>query len=126
VSAGVADRDQDREQADRDRDRDRAADGAHAAALYDSADARRDAAADLDGVVVEETIAARVIADTSQAHPAQDAVTSGPNRPPPAARRSRGTGSQARSPRDAPTVAANHAPARPMSAVRCALRRGDA
>jgi hypothetical protein len=77
--------------------RDRAADGARAAALYDSADARRDAAADLDGVVAEETIVARVIADTSQARPVEDAVTSGPSRPP-AARRSRGNGSQTRSP----------------------------
>ena len=95
VSAGVADRDQDRDGADRDRDR--ADDEARAAALYDSADARRDAAASLDGVVDDETIEARVVADTSQARPTEDAVARTPGRPP-AARRSRGKGSQTRTP----------------------------
>lgn len=93
VSASVADREQDREQVERAR----ADDEARAAALYDSADARRDTAASLDGVVDDETIEARVVADTSQARPAQDAVRTAPSRPP-AARRSRGKGSHTRTP----------------------------
>jgi len=95
VSAGVADRDHDR--GDRDRDAGRADDAARAAALYDSAEARRDAAASLDGIVDDETIEARVVADTSQARPAEDAVATAPGRPP-TARRSRGKGSQTRTP----------------------------
>ena len=97
VSAGVADRDRDRDTRDRDRDGERADDEARAAALYDSAEARRDAAAALDGVVDDETIEARVVADTSQARPAEDAVSTAPGRPP-AARRSRGKGSPTRTP----------------------------
>ncbi|MCA1679746.1 MAG: hypothetical protein LC777_12755 [Actinobacteria bacterium] len=97
VSAGVADRDQDLDRTDRDRDPDRGDDEARAAALYDSAEARRDAAVSLEGVVDDETIEARVVADTSQARPAQEAVSSTPGRPP-AARRSRGKGSQTRMP----------------------------
>lgn len=95
VSAGVADRDRDTR--DRDRDADGADDEARAAALYDSAEARREAAAALDGVVDDETIEARVVADTSHARPAQDAVSTAPGRPP-AARRSRGKGSPTRTP----------------------------
>jgi len=86
VSAAVADRDQegDRENAER------------AADLYDSADERRDVAPALDGVVDDETIEARVVADTGQARPAKDAVASGPARTP-TARRARGK-SQTRTP----------------------------
>jgi len=94
VSAAVADRDQEREQAERDRD---PADEERAAALYDSADSRHDAANALEGVVDDETIEARVVADTSQARPAEDAVASSPTRTP-TARRARGKGSQVRSP----------------------------
>jgi hypothetical protein len=90
VMAGVADREQDRAQADRERDAERADDEARAAALYDSADARRDAAASLDGVVDDETVEARDVADTSQARPAQDAVAAAPGRPPAARRPDRG------------------------------------
>lgn len=97
MSAGVADREQDRDRDPRDRDAEREDHEARAAALYDSADARRDAAAALDGVVDDETIEARVVADTSQARPAEDAVAATPNRPP-AARRSRGKGSPTRTP----------------------------
>ena len=97
VSASVADRDQDLDRADRDRDAGRADDEARAATLYDSAEARRAAAAALDGVVDDETIEARVVADTSQARPAEDAVATAPGRPP-AARRSRGKGSPTRTP----------------------------
>jgi hypothetical protein len=94
VSAAVADRDQEREQAQRDRD---PADEERAAALYDSADSRHATANDLDGVVDDETVEARVVADTSQARPAEDAVASSPARTP-TARRARGKGSQVRSP----------------------------
>ena len=94
VSAAVADRDQEREQAERDRD---PADEERAAGLYDSADSRRDAANELEGVVDDETIEARVVADTSQARPAEDAVAKSPSRTP-TARRARGKGSQVRSP----------------------------
>ena len=78
VSAAVADRDQDRD------------------ALYDSAERRHDLAAELEGLVDDETVKARVIADTSQAHPAGDAAADGPGRPS-RTRRSRGRSGQARS-----------------------------
>jgi len=94
VSAAVADREQEREQAGRDRD---PADEERAAALYDSADSRRAVANELEGVVDNETIEARVVADTSQARPAQEAVADSPTRTP-TARRARGKGSQVRSP----------------------------
>lgn len=94
VSAAVADRDQEREQNERNRDR---ADEERATALYDSADSRHDVANDLDGIVDDETIEARVVADSGQARPAADAVASSPTRTP-AARRARGKGSQVRSP----------------------------
>lgn len=97
VAAGVADRDQDRDQTERERDSGGAGDEARAAELYDSAQARRDAAAALAGVVDDETIEARVVADTSQARPAADTVSTAPGRPS-AARRSRGKGSQTRTP----------------------------
>ena len=95
VSAAVADREQEREQAGRDRDP--ADEEERAAALYDSAGSRRDVANELEGVVDDETIEARVVADTSQARPAQEAVTNSPTRTP-TARRARGKGSQVRSP----------------------------
>lgn len=101
VSAGLADREQDRTQTDRERAAERADDEARVAALYDSANARRDAAASLEGVVDDETIEARVVADTSQARPAQDAVATAPGRLP-AARRSRGKGSETRTPAPRP------------------------
>lgn len=96
VSAAAADRDQDRdrEQSQRALDPD---DEQGAEILYDSADERRDAAAALEGVVDEETIESRVVADTSQARPAEDAVASSQTRTP-RARPARGKGSQVRSP----------------------------
>jgi len=94
VSGAVADRDQERDQAARDRDR---ADEERVARPYDSADSRHDVANDLDGIVDDETIEARVVADSGQARPAQEAVASSPTRTP-AARRARGKGSQVRSP----------------------------
>lgn len=45
-----------------------------AAALYDSAERRRDLAAGLEDVADAETVEARVLADTSQGRPATDAV----------------------------------------------------
>ena len=89
VAAGHADRQQDAALAAADEDR--------AEALYDSAERRRELAGDLEGVADAETIEARVVADTSQARPAQDAVASGQRRTP-TARRSRGKGSQTRTP----------------------------
>jgi hypothetical protein len=91
VAAGRADRQED---ADRDVDPE---DDARGDALYDSAERRRRLAAELEGVADEETIEARVVADTNQALPAEEAVSSTPRRTP-AARRSRGKGSQTRSP----------------------------
>jgi hypothetical protein len=83
VAAGHADSDQDRDEA------------ARGDALYDSAERRRELAADLEGVADAETIDARVVADTNQALPAEEAVTSAPKRAP-AARRSRGKAGQVR------------------------------
>jgi hypothetical protein len=83
VVAGRGDRDQDCDQATR------------ADALYDSVERRRDMAADLEGVADGETIDARIVADTNQALPAEEAVTSAPKRVP-AARRSRGKAGQVR------------------------------
>jgi hypothetical protein len=92
VAAGRADRQQDADQAvDADPE-----DHARSDVLYDSAERRRDLAAELEGLADEETIEARVVADTNQALPAEEAVSS-TTRPPPAARRSRGKGSQVRS-----------------------------
>jgi colicin import membrane protein len=91
VAAGRADRQED---ADRDVDPE---DYARTDVLYDSAERRRRLAAELEGVADEETIEARVVADTNQALPAKEAVSSTPRRTP-AARRSRGKGSQTRSP----------------------------
>jgi len=54
-------------------------------------------AADLEGIADDETIDARVIADTNQALPADEAVSDVPKRAP-AARRSRGKTSHVRSP----------------------------
>jgi len=81
VSAAGADRDQEREQNERD----------------------RDPANELEGVVDDETIEARVVADSSQARPAQDAVASSPTRTP-TMRRARGKGSQVRSPARRPAA----------------------
>lgn len=68
-----------------------AGDGAEerAEALYDSAERRMALAASLEGSADAESIAARVLADTNQARPAQDAVGDAP-RHVPTARRSRG------------------------------------
>jgi len=90
VAAGVADRDQD----ERNRDPE---DPERGAELYDSAERRRELASNLEGVADDETIEARVVADTNQARPAEEAVSSGPARTP-SARRARGKGSQVRSP----------------------------
>jgi hypothetical protein len=54
-------------------------------------------AADLEGVTDAETIDARMVADTNQALPADEAVTSAPKRAP-AALRSRGKTGQVRGP----------------------------
>jgi colicin import membrane protein len=93
VAAGRTDRQQNADQAiDADPE-----DRARSDALYDSAERRRDLAAELQGLADDETIEARVIADTNQALPADEAVSNTPRRAP-AARRSRGKGSQVRSP----------------------------
>jgi hypothetical protein len=89
ASAALADRDQAARAGDPDN-------VAREATLYDSAERRRTLAAELEGVIDDETVEARVVADTSQAHPAQDAAADGPARAP-RARRSRGRSSQARS-----------------------------
>ncbi len=60
-----------------------------AGVLYDSAERRRALAASLEGIADAETVQARVLADTSQARPAEQAVA-GPARPAAGARRSRG------------------------------------
>ena len=83
--------------ADRQQDAAVAAGEDRADTLYDSAERRRELAGDLEGVADDETIEARVVADTNQARPAEDAVRSTSKRPP-AARRSRGKGSRARGP----------------------------
>jgi hypothetical protein len=88
VAARVADRDQDERNPE---------DPERGEELYDSAERRRELASDLDGVADDETIEARVVADTNQARPAEEAVSSGPARTP-TARRARGKGSQVRSP----------------------------
>jgi hypothetical protein len=85
VAAGLADTGQDRDES------------ARADALYDSAERRREMAADLEGVADAETIDARMVADTNQALPAEEAVTSAPKRAP-AARRSCGKVGQVRGP----------------------------
>jgi hypothetical protein len=95
VSAAVADRNQERDQAGRHDGRD---DGTRGDALYDSAERRRELASELEGIADDETVEARVVADTGHAHPAQDAASDGPTRAP-RARRSRGRSTQARSPR---------------------------
>ena len=56
---------------------------------------------ELEGVVDNETIEARVVADTSQARPPQDAVAKSPTRTP-TARRGRGKRSQVRTPAQRP------------------------
>jgi hypothetical protein len=89
VSAAAADRHQDRAGGRPD-------EVARGETLYDSAEHRRALAAELEGAVDDETVEARVVADTSQAHPAQDAAADGPARAP-RARRSRGRSGQARS-----------------------------
>lgn len=59
--------------------------------LYDTAERRRDLAASLEGVADEEAVEARVLADTSQGRPAQEAVTTPPGKAP-KARPARGPG----------------------------------
>lgn len=85
VAAGRADRQQDADQDVDPEDR------------YDSAERRRDMASELEGLADDETIQARVVADTNQALPAEEAVSTAPRRAP-AARRSRGKGDPVRSP----------------------------
>ena len=94
ISADRADRDQDRGVNHRDED---PADRDRGEELYDSAERRRQLAADLEGVADDETIEARVIADTNQGRPAHEAVAKEPTRPP-TARRSRGKGGPTRTP----------------------------
>ena len=94
VSANAADREQDRDRDERDDGREDRADGEQ---LYDSADRRRELAESLEGVADAETIEARVVADTNQGRPPQEAVTSGPARTP-TARRSRGKSAPVRTP----------------------------
>jgi hypothetical protein len=55
---------------------------AEAVRLYDSAERREDLAASLENVADEETVQARVVADTSQARPAHEAVTAKKSRVP--------------------------------------------
>ena len=83
VAAGRADSDQDRDET------------APADALYDSAERRREMAAELEGVADAETIEARVVADTNQAQPPQEAIVNAPRRTP-VARRAQGRVGQAR------------------------------
>jgi colicin import membrane protein len=93
VAAGRADRQQNAHQVvDADPE-----DHARGEVLYDSAERRRDLAAELEGLADEETIEARVVADTNQALPAEEAVSNTTRRAP-TARRSRSKGSQVRSP----------------------------
>jgi colicin import membrane protein len=85
VSAAHADRDQAvvaAASADTDRQ-------PRAEVLYDSAERRRQLAAELEGVADDEAIEARVVADTNQAQPPEDAVASAPRRAP-TGRRARG------------------------------------
>jgi hypothetical protein len=85
-------------------------DRAHGDALYDSAERRRDLAAELEGLADEETIEARVVADTNQALPAEEAVSNTPRRTPRhPAHAARATRSAA--PRHGQTVGASDAPA---------------
>jgi len=93
VAAGRADRQQN---ANRDA-AGQAGDGARADRPYDSAERRSDLAAELESIADDETIQARVVADTNQALPAEEALSSAPKRAA-AARRSRGTASHVRSP----------------------------
>lgn len=71
---------------DADHDRERADE------LYDSAERREDLAASLEGVVDEETVEARVVADTHQGRPAHEAVANAPKRAPRAKRPARQPG----------------------------------
>lgn len=80
----------DRADADRDPDADDVQ-RADADVAYDSAERRRDLAASLEGVADDETVEARVVADTCEAAPAKEAVAR-PPRSAPKARRARGTG----------------------------------
>jgi hypothetical protein len=61
----------------------------HSAGLYDSAERRRELAASLQGLADGETIEARVLADTHEAQPAHEALTT--TRAASTARPSRGT-----------------------------------
>jgi len=94
ISADRADRDQDRSVNHREED---PAGRERGEELYDSAERRRQLAADLEGVADDETIQARVIADTNQGRPPHQAVAKKPTRPP-TARRSRGKGGPTRTP----------------------------
>jgi hypothetical protein len=87
------------DRADRDREPgEAAAKRGRGDAAYDSAERREQLAASLEGRGVdEETIEARVVADTSQGAPAHEAVANGPRRAP-AARRGRGSSGPARVP----------------------------
>jgi colicin import membrane protein len=86
------------DRADRDREPgEAAAKGDRGDTVYDSAERREQLAASLEGRADEETIEARVVADTSQGAPAHEAVANGPRRAP-AARRSRGSSGPARAP----------------------------
>jgi hypothetical protein len=67
----------------------------HSAGLYDSAERRRELAASLQGLADEETVEARVLADTHEAQPAQEAVIADTGTSP-TARRSRGAGAISR------------------------------
>jgi len=89
----------DADRADNDREPDEAGlDHERAEEHRDTAERRKDMAAELEGVADEETIEARVIADTNEGRPAKEAVSNGPRRTP-TARRGRGKGTQTRQPR---------------------------
>ncbi|MBA3809771.1 MAG: hypothetical protein H0X28_15470 [Solirubrobacterales bacterium] len=60
--------------------------GEQSAGVYDSAERRRELAASLEGLADEETVEARVLADTHEAQPAQEAVTAGTGTSPTARR----------------------------------------
>jgi len=71
--------------------------GDRAERLYDSAERRDELATELEGIGAdEETIAARVVADTNQGQPPQQAVAGSPSRAP-RARSGRGKGAPGRS-----------------------------
>ncbi len=88
--ADRADAQQDPGRGDVDRD--------HAEEHYDSAERRRDMAADLEGVADAETVEARVVSDTNHSRPPEEALASGGPQRTPAARRSRGKSGPARNP----------------------------